>query len=66
MSARRAVRAALADDGLGRATARRRVNYAKIALGERGAVWWEDGGPDLNRHMARNTPYADWFAKLEP
>lgn len=65
MSARRAVRAALADDGIGLANARRRVNDAKIALGERGPVWWEDGGPDLNRHMARNTPYADWFATLE-
>lgn len=63
MSARWAVRTALAK-GEGLAEARRRVNEAKIALGERGAVWWTDGAPDLNRHMARNTVYADWFAEL--
>ncbi len=38
------------------------VQTAKVALGERGPVWWDDGAPDLNRHMARTTPYADWFA----
>ena len=41
------------------------VDHAKVALGERGPVWWDDGAPDLNRHMARNTPYADWFAVLD-
>jgi hypothetical protein len=25
------------------------------SLGERGPVWWGDGAPDLNRHMARNS-----------
>ncbi len=40
------------------------VDRAKRALGERGPVWWSDGMPDLNRHMARNTPYADWFAAI--
>jgi ABC-type sugar transport system substrate-binding protein len=35
---------------------------AKRALGERGPVWWTDGAPDFNRHMARTTPYAAWFA----
>jgi hypothetical protein len=40
------------------------VDDAKQALGERGPVWWDDGSPDLNRHMAKNTPYADWYAKL--
>lgn len=39
------------------------VDLAKQALGERGPVWWRDGAPDFNRHMARNTPYADWFAE---
>jgi hypothetical protein len=24
----------------------------------------DDGSPDLNRHMAKNTPYADWYAGL--
>lgn len=47
------------------AAARTRVHTAKVALGERGPVWWDDGAPDLNRHMARNTPYADWFASLD-
>ena len=65
MSARRAVRATLVDGGIDLATARRRVNHAKIALGERGPVWWKDGEPDLNPRMARNTSYADWLAKLE-
>nr|WP_293975656.1 hypothetical protein [Sphingomonas sp.] len=40
------------------------VDRAKRALGERGPVWWDDGGPDLNRHMARTTIYADWFEAL--
>ncbi len=44
--------------------ARQRVQRAKEALGERGAVWWKDGAPDYNRHMARNTPYSDWFDSL--
>ena len=36
------------------------VDAAKRALGERGPVWWTDGAPDLNRRLARNTPYAGW------
>lgn len=63
MAARRAVGVALrADDKEALKTARTRVDAAKIALGERGPVWWDDGAPDLNRRMAKNTPYADWFA----
>ncbi|WP_282272645.1 hypothetical protein [Stenotrophomonas sp. PS02298] len=38
------------------------VDAAKRGLGERGPVWWQDGAPDFNRHLARNTPYADWYA----
>lgn len=45
--------------------ARSAVDQAKHALGERGPVWWTDGAPDLNRHMVRNTPYAEWFATLD-
>ncbi len=41
------------------------VDAAKVALGERGPVWWQDGAPDLNRHMARTTPYADWYRSVE-
>ena len=44
--------------------ARTRVDGAKRALGERGAVWWTDGAPDLNRKLVKNTPYASWFDGL--
>lgn len=37
------------------------VNAAKIALGERGPVWWEDGARDFNRHLVKNTPYRDRY-----
>lgn len=62
MIARRAVKEAAGDDEKMRA-ARRAVDAAKLALGERGPVWWTDGAPDLNRHMVRTTFYADWFAE---
>ena len=45
--------------------ARRRVDRAKVALGERGAVWWTDGAPDENRRMVWNTGYAAWFERAE-
>ena len=35
------------------------VDKAKRALGERGPTWWR--GPDFNRHLVKNTPYAEWF-----
>ena len=44
--------------------ARRAIDEAKRRLGERGPVWWDDGAPDYNRHLARNTPYAEWYAAL--
>ena len=67
MQARRAVKTAKqAEDEAALKDARSRVNEAKIALGERGPVWWTDGAPDYNRHMAKNTPYADWYASLKP
>ncbi len=63
MTARRAVRTARqAVDGPGEARAHAQVDLVKRVLGERGPVWWLDGAPDLNRHMARKTPYAEWFA----
>ncbi len=46
--------------------ARRDVDAAKRALGERGPVWWTDGAPDLNRRMVANTRYAAWYAALPP
>ena len=65
MVARRAKGAALrAADAAAQEAARQRVDAAKRALGERGPAWWTDGAPDYNRHMARNTPYAAWFAAL--
>jgi len=66
MAARRAVGAALrAEDEAALKAARAAVDVAKRALGERGPVWWEDGTPDFNRHKAKNTPYAEWFAALK-
>jgi len=62
MDARRAVaQAKRSGDAASMKAARAAVDVAKVALGERGPVWWEDGSPDLNRHMARNTPYAGWY-----
>lgn len=63
MSARLAIRDAK-DKPTEMAVARERVEEAKVALGERGPVWWDDGAPDYNRHMAENTPYSNWFAAL--
>lgn len=66
MDARRAVGAAKrSGDAVKEDAAHRAVDAAKVALGERGAVWWDDGAPDYNRRMARTTPYADWFAALD-
>jgi hypothetical protein len=63
MTARRAVRTAKqADDREALAAARAGVQAAKEALGERGPVWWDDGEPDLTRHLARTTQYAQWWA----
>jgi len=64
MEARRAVALARKSaDDQALAGARRQVDEAKRELGERGPPWWTDGTPDLNRHMARNTVYAEWFAR---
>lgn len=58
MEARRAVAAALRNnDRSGEKAARARVHVAKVALGERGPVWWDDGAPDYTRHLICNTPY---------
>lgn len=64
MSARRAVKAALkSGDAETLALARKSVDTAKMALGERGSVWWTDGSPDLNRQPVENSPYAEWYGK---
>ena len=62
MNARRAVRDAQdALNGSALRRARRKVQSAKVALGERGPVWWTDGAPDYNRRLVKNTPYAEWY-----
>lgn len=66
MTARRAVatarrRGSKADES----AARSQVDAAKVALGERGTPWWDDGAPDFNRKLVTNTPYAEWFRLLE-
>ena len=63
MRARRAVRDAKRSADLeAEAAAHKAVDEVKRALGERGPVWWDDGSPDW--HMAKNTTYADWYAKI--
>lgn len=65
MAARRAVGVARrAGNRAAEDVAHADVQRAKEALGERGPVWWRDGSPDLNRHMARTTCYADWYAAI--
>ena len=65
MAARREVKAAQRKgDADAVARARAAVHAAKIALGERGPVWWTDGARDFNRHLVVNTPYASWYRSL--
>lgn len=67
MTARRAVREALrSGDAIALADARAAVNAAKVSLGERGPVWWTDGAEDFNRHLVKNSPYAEWYGRLAP
>lgn len=61
-AARRQVKAALRQQDPERlAAARAAVHAAKVALGERGPPWWTDGAKDFNRHMIKNSPYAQWY-----
>jgi hypothetical protein len=63
MSAQRAVKAAQKSGKPEELVlARKAVDASKIALGERGPVWWTDGSPDLNRHKVNDSPYAEWWA----
>ncbi len=65
MAARREVRAAArAADAERLADARAGVHAAKVALGERGPVWWADGARDFNRHLVENTSYAEWYRNV--
>ena len=65
MDAQRAVKIALrSGDATKLVLARKVVDAAKIGLGERGAVWWTDGAPDLNRHKVKDSPYAGWYSSV--
>lgn len=65
MDARREVgKARREGDDPGEKAARAKVHAAKVALGERGPVWWEDDAPDQTRTLARNSTYADWWEAL--
>ncbi|MEA9950153.1 hypothetical protein VDG65_15500 [Xanthomonas campestris pv. raphani] len=57
MDARRAVKAALRTrDAMQLKAARGEVDAAKTGLGERGAVWWNDGAPNFNRLIRPGFP----------
>lgn len=59
MEARRAVGTAKrSSDARAESRARARVHAAKVALGERGPVWWDDGAPDLTGGQLKKTRYA--------
>jgi hypothetical protein len=45
--------------------ARALVGSAKVALGERGPVWWEDGSPDFNRYHVRKHALCGWALQLK-
>ena len=65
LNARRAMRVAKeSGDEAAISAARRLLRQAQEALGERGPVWWTDGSPDLNRRLAKLSPYADWFERM--
>lgn len=67
MEARREIGAARRlRDSAREAQARQRVHATKVSLSERGPVWWSDGAPDYNRHLAKNSVYADWYARQWP
>jgi len=63
-AARSALRKASGATDAHRRGARRQVAEAKVGLGERGPVWWDDGAPDYNRRLAVNAPYREWFEAL--
>ena len=63
MKARAELRKTSGDE---REAIRGRIDRAKRTLGERGKPWWKDGAPDYNRHLAKNSPYADWYTRIQP
>lgn len=65
MAARREVKTAKASgDAEQPKGTRARVQKAKVQLGERGLVWWDDGSPDFNQFQVKNTPYSEWYKSV--
>jgi hypothetical protein len=65
MRARREVKESIhSKDEQRLAAARESVDAAKVALGERGPVWWDDDA-EFDNHLVTNTPYAQWYRGLE-
>lgn len=62
MQARMAERRA--DSEAAYAQARADIQAAKVALGEAGPVWWDDGAEDFSGLAPEATPYADWWRSL--
>ncbi|WNL38043.1 hypothetical protein RN347_12155 [Halomonas sp. PAMB 3264] len=66
MKARRAVKTAKdQNDDEALKKARSEVQKAKVALGERGPVWWDDGAPDENERAPENSSYAEWWREYQ-
>lgn len=67
MQARRSAKGAkAADDASALKLARAKDHAAKVGLGARGDVWWDDGSPGYNQRSVSQTPYVEWFASLAP
>ena len=60
MKARRAVRFARTQEK--ERAARDAVQAAKVRLGERGPVWWNDGAQDETGRAPWNSSYKVWWA----
>lgn len=66
MQARRSVRRAKQQQDESALTqARQQVDQSKVALGERGPVWWQDGAPDYNQKLVKHTPYQAWYEAID-
>ncbi|WP_028958026.1 hypothetical protein [Sulfitobacter sp. 20_GPM-1509m] len=63
MRARMAERSAVDDAAVQQARAD--IDAAKVTLGERGPVWWDDGAPDEGGVAPQASSYAAWWADLD-
>jgi hypothetical protein len=48
-----------------RKDARQRMQKAKVGLGERGRVWWDDESEDQSGKHPKNSIYAEWWQGLD-